>query len=259
MAKNRDICIESSIPVVSESGLNTLTVVDFSGAPSVSLPANTVINGVGTLVDTSSVQTLTNKTLANPTTITGAVISGSTIGTSTVNGVTLSSTGSSSLFLTQAGTYASTSAGNLTGVVTSVGTATSFGTFTSATLAAALSDETGTGLSVFASKPTFIGTINTVVSMGAQAINGSLGSIFTRTLAGNETFTQTNISVGQCILVVVTNAAGGGDTVTWFGTITWNTTGGTAPVQAAGANGVTTYGFLCTAANTFLGYLVGTQ
>lgn len=56
---------------------------------------------------------------------------------------------------------------NLTGVVTSVGNATSFGTFTSATLATALSDETGTGVAVFATSPTF----TTSILAGASTAN----------------------------------------------------------------------------------------
>jgi hypothetical protein len=46
--------------------------------------------------------------------------------------------------------------GNLTGAVTSVGLATSLGSFTSANLSAALTDETGTGAAVFATSPTLI-------------------------------------------------------------------------------------------------------
>ena len=45
---------------------------------------------------------------------------------------------------------------NLTGAVTSVGNATSLGSFTSANLAAALTDETGTGANVFATSPTLV-------------------------------------------------------------------------------------------------------
>jgi hypothetical protein len=45
---------------------------------------------------------------------------------------------------------------NLTGAVTSVGNATSLGSFTSANLAAALTDETGTGANVFANSPTLV-------------------------------------------------------------------------------------------------------
>ncbi len=42
---NRDICIESALPVVSSNGLNTNTAVDFSNSPSVALPAATTIGG----------------------------------------------------------------------------------------------------------------------------------------------------------------------------------------------------------------------
>jgi len=45
---------------------------------------------------------------------------------------------------------------NLTGAVTSVGNATSLGSFTSAQLAGALTDETGTGANVFATSPTLV-------------------------------------------------------------------------------------------------------
>lgn len=45
---------------------------------------------------------------------------------------------------------------NLTGAVTSVGNATSLGSFTSANLSGALSDETGSGAAVFATSPTLV-------------------------------------------------------------------------------------------------------
>jgi hypothetical protein len=45
---------------------------------------------------------------------------------------------------------------NLTGAITSVGNATSLGSFTSANLSAALTDETGTGSAVFATSPTLV-------------------------------------------------------------------------------------------------------
>lgn len=187
-----------------------------------------------------------------------------TAGSFVVNGGALG-TPSSGVATNLTGTAAGLTAGtvttnaNLTGAVTSSGNATSLGSFSSASLAGALTDETGTGKAVFATKPTFIATIQTVTAMGAQAVDGSLGNIFTRTLAGNETFTQSNISTGQLIMVEVTNAGGGGDTVTWWSGITWVTSGATAPVQAAGASAITTYGFRCTGSNTFLGYVVGTQ
>jgi hypothetical protein len=45
---------------------------------------------------------------------------------------------------------------NLTGAITSIGNATSLGSFTSANLASALTDETGTGANVFANSPTLV-------------------------------------------------------------------------------------------------------
>ena len=56
---------------------------------------------------------------------------------------------------------------NLAGVVTSIGNTTSLGSFSSSDLAAALSDETGTGFAVFATSPTLVtpnlGTPSTLV------------------------------------------------------------------------------------------------
>ncbi len=46
MAKNRDICIESSLPVVSANGLNTNTNMDLdSGSNTCALPASTTVGG----------------------------------------------------------------------------------------------------------------------------------------------------------------------------------------------------------------------
>lgn len=147
--------------------------------------------------------------------------------------------------------------GSITGLGT--GVATFLATPSSANLASALTDETGTGKAVFASKPTFIGTIQTVTAMAAQALDGSTGNVFTRTLAGSETFTQSNFSTGQFFIVEVTQGSGTTYTVTWFSGVTWVTSGAAAPTQTVTSNGITTYGFRCTGSNTFLGYLVGTQ
>ena len=80
------------------------------------------------------------------------------------------------------GTAASLTAGNvttnanLTGHVTSVGNAAVLGTFSSAQLSAALSDETGTGAAVFAGSPTFTGTaaFAALTTSGAVTIGGNL-------------------------------------------------------------------------------------
>lgn len=100
-------------------------------------------------------------------------------------------------------------------------------------------------------KPTFVGTIQTIVAVAALALDGALGNIFTKTIGSPSTFTQSNFSVGQTFIVKITGAF----TPTWFSGITWITTGAAAPTQGA----ITTYGFVCTGSNTFDGYLVATQ
>lgn len=101
--------------------------------------------------------------------------------------------------------------------------------------------------------------LTTVTAMGAQAVDGTLGSIFTRTLAASETFTQSGFTAGRCFMVEVKQGSGTSYTVTWFSGITWITSGATAPTQTTTTNGTTTYGFRCTGTNTFLGYLVASQ
>ncbi len=145
--------------------------------------------------------------------------------------------------------------------VTGLGTgvATWAATPSSANLASALTDETGSGLAVFATKPTFTGTIHPASAVAASAFDGSAGNYFTRTLTSSQTFTQSNFSTGQNFIVVLTQGSGTTYNPTWWSGITWVTSGGTAPTMTTTSNGITTYGFTCTGSNTFLGYLVGTQ
>ena len=90
--------------------------------------------GSGSLVFATS-PTLVTPALGTPSALVGTNITG------TAAGLT-------------AGTV--TTNANLTGAVTSVGNATSLGSFTSADLAGALTDETGTGSAVFATSPTLV-------------------------------------------------------------------------------------------------------
>jgi sugar lactone lactonase YvrE len=117
------------------SGLGT-GVATFLATPSSANLAAAVTDetGTGALVFATS-PTLVTPALGTPSALVGTNITG------TAAGLTAGSV---------------TTNANLTGAVTSVGNATSLGSFTSAQLAGALTDETGSGLAVFATSPTLV-------------------------------------------------------------------------------------------------------
>lgn len=179
----------------------------------------------------------------------GATINGATrvinIGSAGVSGSTVNiNIGSAT-----AGALGTTTLGSAAVLVSSLTASSAVATDGSKNLVSVTN--TGTGNNVLATKPTFIGTIQTITAMAALALDGSTGNMFTKTIGTGSTFTQSNFSTGQNFVVTVTGAF----TITWFSGITWVTSGATAPTQAA----LTTYGFTCTGTNAFLGYLVGTQ
>jgi hypothetical protein len=63
---------------------------------------------------------------------------------------------------------------NLTGAITSVGTATTLGSFSSANLSAALTDETGSGAAVFATSPTLVTPVLGAASATSIEVSGSV-------------------------------------------------------------------------------------
>ena len=88
---------------------------------------------------------------------------------------------------------------NLTGAVTSTGNATLLGSFSSANLAGALTDETGSGAAVFATSPTLVtpalgtpssGTVTNLTGTASININGTVGA----TTPGTGAFTTISAS-----------------------------------------------------------------
>jgi hypothetical protein len=118
------------------------------------------------------------------------------------------------------------------------GVATFLATPSSANLATAVTDETGTGTLVFSATPTFTGTltapaitstttlttkkiVETVVAIGntgtAATIDLSAGTVFTATLNGNATLTITNPGTVSSFVLILTNDGSAGRTVAFAG------------------------------------------
>ena len=98
---------------------------------------------------------------------------------------------------------------NLTGMITSVGNTTSLGSFTSANLATALSDETGSGVAVLATSPTLVTPVLGVATGTSLSVTGQLTSTVatgTAPLVVTSTTPVANLNIGGNAATVTTNA-----------------------------------------------------
>jgi len=92
------------------------------------------------------------------------------------SGASISATGSGTIAATTVATNA-----NLTGAIISTGNATSLGSFSSANLSAALTDETGSGAAVFATSPTLVTPVLGVASATSVTSSGTILAATTST------------------------------------------------------------------------------
>ena len=159
------------------------------------------------IVGTTATQTLTNKTLTSPT------LTAPALGTP-ASGIMTNVTGTASGLT--AGNV--TTNANLTGHITSVGNAAVLGSFTSAQLLAALTDETGSGANVFATSPTLVtptlgvasATSVNKVAITAPATGSTLTIADGKTLTASNTLTFTGTDASSV-------AFGAGGTVLYSG------------------------------------------
>jgi hypothetical protein len=132
---------------ISVSGIITATT--FSGNLQNTLTLNTSGTGLSgsTTFNNSGAATFTVTSNATSANTVSTIVARDGSGNFSAGTITANLTGTAT---------STTNIPNLTGAITSVNTTTSLGSFTSANLAAALTDETGTGANVFATSPTLV-------------------------------------------------------------------------------------------------------
>jgi hypothetical protein len=175
----------ANIAALSASGTTTLSGLTASTALALNASKQvvSVVNtGTGDNVLATS-PTLVTPNLGTPSTLVGTNITGTAAGL-TAGNVTTNA--------------------NLTGAVTSVGNATSLGSFSSANLAAAVTDETGTGALVFANSPTLVtpalgtpasGVVTNLTGTASININGTVGATTANTGAFTTLTTSSTVTL----------------------------------------------------------------
>ena len=80
-------------------------------------------------------------------------------------------------------------------------------------------------------------------------------NLHTVTLGGNRTLAVSNVDAGQKFIIRLTQDGTGSRTVTWFSTIKWP--GNLAPTLTTTGGKTDVFGFICTSAGNYDGYVIG--
>jgi len=158
---------------LTSSDLGRVFYVNQAGPVTLTMP--TVASRVGSLILATNlgVGNLTLARAASPTLFFVNGLGTSSLVLSTGQSVMLVNDGTNWLQVSYSSNIAATNA-NMSGHVTSVGNTTSLGSFTSANLATALTDETGSGANVFATSPVLVtpalGTPTAIVLTNATGL-----------------------------------------------------------------------------------------
>ncbi len=235
-----DITSANTVTTLATVNSNVGTFGSGGAIPSITVNAKGLITGVTTTAVTSGT-TITDDTSTNAsrfltfTSATSGSISAANVSSTklTFNPSTGSLSATTFIGALTGTASSTTNIPNLTGAITSVNTTTSLGSFTSAQLATALTDETGSGVAVFATSPTLVTPV--LGSATATSLNVSGISTFTNgpILVGTGTSTGT---ASQPLQVT------GGAYVS--GSVGIGTTNPTYKLHVVGSFGATTKSFI---------------
>ncbi len=99
------------------------------------------------------------------------------------------------------------------------------------------------------------GTLTTDTDGATITFDKNVSDFHNVVLGGNRTLALSNMAAGDRIVLRLVQDATGTRTVTWFTTIKW--AGGSAPTLTTTINKADVFGFLCTSAGNYDGFVIG--